>query len=258
MKPRRAGYTLVLLPEEGGKSRSLHLTSTRFRLAVVGAVLLVGLMLFLGSTWWFLALQARKGWALQATVDSLEAERATVQALAQQLDRVEMEYERLRSLFGPDAAPVAPDLWLPPTAVPGSRTVPSVSAEAQDQPTSWPLTEAGFVTQALIEGDAGDHPGVDIAIPTGSYVRAAGAGLVVRIGEDPVYGLFVVLDHGGGFESVYAHTSMVFVTRGQAVRRNEVIALTGSTGRSTAPHLHFEVLLERTPVDPLTLVEPPG
>jgi murein DD-endopeptidase MepM/ murein hydrolase activator NlpD len=249
---------VVLLPEEGGKSRSLHLTTTRFRVAVVGGVLLAGVMLFLASTWWFLAVQARKGWALQATVDSLEAERTTVQTLAEQLDRVEAEYERIRSLFGPTAAPVAPDLWLPPTRVPGSRSVPSVPLEAQDRPTSWPLTEAGFVTQALIEGDAGDHPGVDIAVPTGSYVRAAGAGRVLRIGDDPVYGLFVVLDHGGGYESVYAHASTIFVTRGQAVRRNEVIALTGSTGRSTAPHLHFEVLLDRNPVDPLTLVEPPG
>lgn len=236
----------------------MHLSNTRFRLALVGGVLLVGIMLFLASTWWFLALQARKGWVLQARVDSLELETATVQTLARELERVEAEYSRLRSLFGPATSPVAPDLWLPPTGVPGSQRVPSMPADSEDRPTSWPLTEAGFVTQALIEGDAGDHPGVDIAVPSGSYVRAAGAGRVVRIGEDPVYGFFVVLDHGGGFESVYAHTSMILVTRGQAVRRNEVIALTGSTGRSTAPHLHFEVLMDGNPVDPLTLVEPPG
>ena len=125
-------------------------------------------------------------------------------------------------------------------------------------PSSWPLTEPGFVTQALVEGGSDDHPGLDIAIGTGSYIRAAGAGQVLRIGDDPLYGLFVVLEHQEGFQTVYAHTSMILVARGQLVRRNEVIALTGSTGRSTAPHLHFEILLDGVPVDPFSMVEQPS
>jgi murein DD-endopeptidase MepM/ murein hydrolase activator NlpD len=110
----------------------------------------------------------------------------------------------------------------------------------------------------LIEGDAGDHPGLDIAIGSGSYIRAAGAGQVLRTGEDSIYGRFLVLDHGQGYQTVYAHASMILVSRGEAVRRGEVIALTGSSGQSTAPHLHFEVLLDGLPVDPMSLVEQPG
>ena len=115
------------------------------------------------------------------------------------------------------------------------------------------------MTQGLLEaeGQGGDHPGVDIAVPTDSYIRAAGAGTVVDVGEDAVYGYFVVLDHGDGYTSLYGHASLNLVTRGQRVRRNEVIALTGSTGRSTAPHLHFEILLNGEAVDPLTLVDQP-
>lgn len=125
-------------------------------------------------------------------------------------------------------------------------------------PISWPLTDPGFVTQSLLEGAEGEHPGLDIAVPSGSYIRAAGAGLVSDTGQDPVYGNFVTIDHGEGYLTLYAHASEIFVEEGRRVRRNEVIALTGNTGRSTAPHLHFEIRLNGDTVDPLTLVDPPN
>jgi murein DD-endopeptidase MepM/ murein hydrolase activator NlpD len=212
----------------------------------------------MAGSWTYLAIETGKGWALRATVDSLEAERAQIQVLAERLERAEMEYENLRLLFGPSATRVAPDLWLPPSGLPGSQRVAQDTQAPGDLPTSWPLTEEGFLTQALIEGSTVDHPGIDIAIPTGSYVRASGGGRVVRVGEDPVYGNFLVLDHGQGYQTVYAHASMILAARGQTVRQNEVIALTGSTGSSTAAHLHFEVLLDGIPLDPLSLVEAPG
>ena len=115
------------------------------------------------------------------------------------------------------------------------------------------------MTQGLLEGERRqqEHPGLDIAVATDSYIRAAGAGTVVDVGEDPVYGRFVVLDHGDGYTTLYGHASLNLVARGQRVRENEVIALSGSTGRSTAPHLHFEVLLNGEAVDPFTLVHQP-
>jgi murein DD-endopeptidase MepM/ murein hydrolase activator NlpD len=225
--------------------------------------LILGLLALFGglsmaTSWWYMAVQASRSWALQARVDSLEAERIGFLALADQMSQVEQEYERLRSLFGTPPDPVTSGLWLPPSGLPGGTRLTTDTASEEYLPTSWPLTETGRVTQALVAGGTGDHPGLDIAIGTGSYVRAAGAGRVVRTGEDPLYGLFLVLDHGDGYQTVYAHASMILVERGRDVRRNEVIALSGSTGRSTAPHLHFEVLLEGTPVDPLTMVEKPS
>ena len=120
-----------------------------------------------------------------------------------------------------------------------------------------PLTEKGFVTQGLHDGFEGEHPGLDIAVATDSYIRASGGGTVVDVGEDAVYGRFVVIDHGGQYSTLYGHASMNFVTLGQKVRERQVIALSGSTGRSTGPHLHFEVLVEGEPVDPLTVVQQP-
>ena len=114
------------------------------------------------------------------------------------------------------------------------------------------------MTQNLLEGGDGEHPGLDIAVPSQSYIRAAGAGTIEEAGTDPVYGNFVTVDHGEGYLTLYAHASEILVQAGQRVRRNEVIALTGSTGRSTAPHLHFEIRLDGETVDPLTLVDPPA
>ena len=77
------------------------------------------------------------------------------------------------------------------------------------------------------------------------------------VGEDVVYGRFVVVDHGGGIRTLYAHASSTLVQPGQEVSAREVVALSGSTGRSTAPHLHFEVIVDGLPVDPLAFVEQP-
>jgi len=254
---RSRGVTVVLVPDRGSETRSVHLSSLQARLLLLlGVLSLVGGAVLAGS-WWFLAARARQVTVLEARVDSLEAERERVVELARQLSLVEAEYDRIRSLFGYGAPGVASDLWLPPPG-PGAARARLRGQEEQSLPTSWPLTQAGIVTQPLAEGGEEDHPGLDVAVPTDSYVRAAGAGRVVRAGEDPIYGRFVVLDHGGGYETVYAHASTILVERGQSVRQNEVIALSGSTGRSTAPHLHFEILKDGVPVDPLSMVTRPG
>jgi murein DD-endopeptidase MepM/ murein hydrolase activator NlpD len=258
MKKKYSGVRIILVPEEAGDSRTLRLSGTGVRWVLFGGAGILLLVAFMIMSWWFLALEAAKGWRQQATLDSLQAERGQILALAGQLEQIEVEYDHLRSLFGSSADPVAPDLWLPPSGLPGTGRVERGELADPTVPSGWPLAEAGYVTQPLIEGDAGDHPGMDIAVATDSYIRASGAGQVLRTGVDPIYGRFVVLDHGQGYQTVYAHASMILVNRGQTVRRGEVIGLTGSSGRSTAPHLHFEVLLDGLPVDPLTLVEQPG
>ena len=258
MKRKMGGVTVMVVPEDGGESRSFRLSRNGFRATVFGGLFLAIIVGVMTVTWWFLALEAVSGWRQEALLDSLQSERGQLLAVVDQLGRVEAEYSRLRSLFGPAAEPLAPDLWLPPVGLPGTRDVAGRDLAESEVPSGWPLTEPGFVTQIQTASEGGDHPGLDIAVATDSYIRASGAGQVLRTGEDGIYGRFVVLEHGQGYQSVYAHASMVLVARGQTVRRGEVIGLTGSTGRSTAPHLHFEVLLNGLPVDPLTLVDQPG
>jgi murein DD-endopeptidase MepM/ murein hydrolase activator NlpD len=248
--------SIIVVPEDGRESRTFRISHKRLRLAVgVAAVAALAITLMAGS-WWYLAARAARVSALEAQVAQHARDRATVESFATQLAELERRYEQIRRLYGPNADQVASDLWLPPPAPRGPDGRPDPDPDGS-LPSSWPLTQRGFVTQPLVEGDGGQHPGLDIAVPTDSYIRAAGAAVVVDVGEDTIYGRFVLLDHGDGYRSLYAHASATLVELGQRVRRNEVIALSGSTGRSTAPHLHYEIILNGEPVDPLTLVRQP-
>jgi murein DD-endopeptidase MepM/ murein hydrolase activator NlpD len=123
-------------------------------------------------------------------------------------------------------------------------------------PQYWPLDDTGFLTRGQIGGTGTEaHPGIDIAVPTGSIVRAAAGGRVADAGQDPEYGWFVLLQHADGYQSMYGHLSRRLVATGDSVTPGQVIGLTGSTGRSTAPHLHFEIRRQGASLDPLTMVK---
>ncbi|MCC6311464.1 MAG: M23 family metallopeptidase [Trueperaceae bacterium] len=99
------------------------------------------------------------------------------------------------------------------------------------------------------------HGGLDIAAPSGTPVKAARSGVVTRSGWWGTYGNVVVLDHGDGSETRYAHLSAVAVRVGQALRQGDVLGAVGSTGASTGPHLHFEVRFDGRAVDPLPYLQ---
>jgi murein DD-endopeptidase MepM/ murein hydrolase activator NlpD len=124
-------------------------------------------------------------------------------------------------------------------------------------PRRWPLDEPGYITRGQIGTGAKDeaHPGLDIAIATGSLVRAAGGGTVHQLGEDPEYGFFVLLDHPDEYQTMYGHLSRIVVQPGASVAPGQVIGLSGNTGRSTAPHLHFEIRQKGVSVDPRTMIK---
>jgi len=94
------------------------------------------------------------------------------------------------------------------------------------------------------------HTGVDFSAPKGSHVEATGDGTVAWSGYERGYGQKVVINHGYGFSTLYAHLSKSLVRMGQRVRRGEVIGLVGNTGISTGPHLHYEVMRRQQRVDP--------
>ncbi len=100
------------------------------------------------------------------------------------------------------------------------------------------------------------HEGVDIAAPYGTEVVAPAGGRVIRVGWENGYGLEVSIDHGYGIETRYAHLSRTDVVVGEMVKRGDRLAWVGSTGLSVGPHLHYEVLVNGRPTDPLRYVMP--
>jgi murein DD-endopeptidase MepM/ murein hydrolase activator NlpD len=94
------------------------------------------------------------------------------------------------------------------------------------------------------------HTGVDLSVPTGTPIKAVADGVVLRASEDAVNGKVVIVDHGRGVTTAYCHNSRLLVATGEAVRAGQILSESGSTGRSTGPHLHYQLELGRRPVDP--------
>jgi murein DD-endopeptidase MepM/ murein hydrolase activator NlpD len=112
----------------------------------------------------------------------------------------------------------------------------------------WPLAERGVITSYW--GDGRNHGGIDIGVVQGTSVLAVKGGKVIAEGYRSDYGYFVTIDHGNGVQTKYAHNKSNTVSVGQTVSAGQVIALSGNTGRSTGPHLHFEVIINGDRVNP--------
>jgi murein DD-endopeptidase MepM/ murein hydrolase activator NlpD len=118
-------------------------------------------------------------------------------------------------------------------------------------PVNGPITSPfGYRTDPVLGGNR-LHAGVDIAASQGTPIKAAGDGVVVMAGWNGGYGNFTLIDHGGGLATGYGHQSRIGVSIGQHVSTGEVIGYVGSTGASTGPHLHWEVRVNGSPVDPM-------
>jgi murein DD-endopeptidase MepM/ murein hydrolase activator NlpD len=123
----------------------------------------------------------------------------------------------------------------------------------------WPangpvVSEFGMRTHPIF-GDTRMHSGIDIAAGYGAPVIAADGGEVIYVGVMSGYGNVVIIDHGGGLATTYNHLSSFAVTSGQPVTRGALIAAVGCTGYCTGPHLHFEVRVNGTAVDPMPFLQ---
>jgi len=127
-------------------------------------------------------------------------------------------------------------------------------ADTNIMPGLWPVTGplmAGFGERTdPFSGEGARHTGVDIASPTGTPVKATADGVVISAGWNGGYGRCVIIDHGNGLQTWYGHLSKIDVMEGEEIRQGETLGLVGMTGRATGPHLHYEVRIHSTPVNP--------
>lgn len=261
------GYTIVIHRDGALESRQVRLPRWAARAIVtvlgVAAVAIAAAAIFWGP----IVSAAARAPLLEHQVAQLRRENERVNQLARLLDDAEAKYAHLRGMLGVDVMPppltandsgaavdsglfVAPAIFAraPNTDTSGAALGPTI-------PSKWPLAVHAFRTRGLSTGDSSEqHSGIDLAVPVGTEVRAAGGGIVAETGTDSAYGLFVLLQHPDQYQTMYGHLSRVMVTRGDRVKEGQVIALTGSSGHSTAPHLHFEIRHRGRSVDPLTLM----
>jgi len=254
-------YTIIVQRDGALGSRTLRIPVWLLRTAAGGAITLGVLLVAAIALYGPVLRAAARVPGLQREVARLRGENAKIVELSAAVDSLEQRYAQVRRMIGADIVPdplrhsstlpVAPVVRAS-TQQPGQRYSPGAMV-----PQYWPLDDTGFLTRGQVKdtADGEVHPGVDVAVPTGSVVRAAAGGAVADAGQDPEYGWFVLLQHADGYQSMYGHLSRRLVARGDSVAPGQVIGLSGNTGRSTAPHLHFEIRRQGVSLDPLTMVK---
>ena len=247
-----AGSMIIQVQRESGlANRTIIFTQRQVRLLRL-ALYVGGALLTIGTvSWVYLAAQAARVPFLTSRVASLTKEVKqldTLQARLAEMDRRFLQVQTMMGASGPLSArdPVAA---APPPPVKVDTATPTI-------PSLWPLEVEGYVTRGSADSSdySGPHPGLDVAVPIGTPIRAAGGGTVVEVGDDAKYGKFVRLEHRDGYETLYAHASQILVKQGEKIPSGRAIALSGNSGQSTAPHLHFEVRQGGAAVDPMLLI----
>jgi len=263
MSRQRRTVTIAIHREGDPESQLYRLPAWLFKTLVVGAVVFVTLVAIAAALYTPVARLASRVPGLNRQIERLTEENTQVAQLAATLEELETRYAQVRTVLGAEIIPepvteleeetdrlvvVAPLV----ARVPG--VVPPFGPAGPSDPTYWPLDsmEFGVVTRGFgLPGSSREpHPGIDIAVPRGTPIRVVGGGAVAEAGFDAEYGLFVLVDHPNRFSTMYGHASRLLVAAGDQIDAGQVIALSGTTGRSTAPHLHFEKRLGDLLLDP--------
>lgn len=255
-----AGSMIIQVQREGGlANRTIVLSPTRVRLLrFVLSRTGMAIASVLGLVFVFFGIQAARVPLLTRRLATMELDAKRLDTLQVTLAQLSKRYEQVQTMLGASPAQRAPASAQPVAA---AAPAPSAGTDTATMtlPTRYPLDARGFVTRGVGSGQeyGATHPGLDIAVPEGTEVRAAGGGLVVEVSETPEYGKMVRLAHPQGYETRYGHLSEIRVRQGDRVPLGTVLGLSGNTGRSTAPHLHFEVRKNNAAVDPMTLIQQP-
>jgi murein DD-endopeptidase MepM/ murein hydrolase activator NlpD len=269
---RPDGYTIIVHKNGALASRQVRVSAWLARALLITAITVIVVVAVIVAAYGPILAAAAREPFLQRRVAQLTRENQRVEELAAALSQAEARYAHLRGMLGARLPAASRDtsqyasgeerLYIAPPILARApvRTADSAAEVGPSVPHRWPLSVPSFRTRGMVSGSQSEelHPGIDLAVPEGSDVRASGGGTVEAAGNDSSYGLFVLLRHPAGYETMYGHLSRLLVTRGDDVRAGQVIALSGNTGRSTAPHLHFEIRHNGRSVDPSTMVREGG
>lgn len=287
-RKKNVKWSLLVIPEPSRSAKQYHLSRRTMLLLPAAAVLAAAgslIALEARSELRLRALEGKHAEEAGALSSALAAKEKELALLKRELDRLAGEAAaakaslRLRSETPrPDAAfdrrdsgassaaaagaPVAKLSLEDAAAAAGSDRPPDETAEPAEtsfSPSAWPTDSkrlsSGFgYRKDPFTGKSALHAGVDISGEIGDPVYASGSGTVKETGEDGSRGHYIILAHGGEIESWYLHLDEIEVKQGDAVRQGEQIGRLGNTGRSTGPHLHFQVVEDGEAVNPLPYI----
>jgi len=257
-------YNVIITSNSGDFVKSYSISHSRWKLIrfliCLLAIVLLASALFYGRLY-VLALKSR---ALEVENEKLREENAKVQELEKQLYAIEELRVKISSMLGVEATPSLESAFnnvdSKISGVKNFQALPEaykkVSSEFQQYgellfdeeryvPSGVPVE--GFISQKY----GNSHKGLDFVTPIGTPVKATADGIVKNISEDRFLGLVLTISHGSKYETLYGHLKEILVKRGKIVKKGDVIALSGNSGISTGPHLHYEIRYLGEHVDPI-------
>jgi murein DD-endopeptidase MepM/ murein hydrolase activator NlpD len=249
-------FSIIIVPHDLKKTRTYRIPYGLFY-AIVGLVAagLIIMIIFVAS-YGSLLLKVREGLIYKGQIEELGKRQEQMGELRRNLAQLRGMNLQVRQMLGLGLTP-QDSLAMVRAQRNKAGESPAFRLEQASMlraiPTFWPVR--GFITNrfkaAASTGDSLFHGGVDIAVDLGTPVRAAASGYVTEAGWSESYGYYAQIDHGYGIKTLYAHNEMLVVIEGERVEQGQTIAYSGSTGKSTAPHLHFQVTQNNVLVDPL-------
>jgi murein DD-endopeptidase MepM/ murein hydrolase activator NlpD len=265
--------TLMLIPEGSEKVFSRTVSSTVFKVFIV--LISVWVIFLIGVTILYsrLSMQALRSASLQRDNQRLQQYYARVVDIENSFKKnqeltarlAEMAGVKLEDLNSPakinlDSMRTAYSAALDSDGIHDSsiaRTnLTPEQLRQQRIPGGRPLY--GWVTKSFQSDDNKDgerHPGIDFAVKEGTNVSATAAGIVISAGWDDNLGNLVVIDHENGYITMYGHNQKILVKKGDRILKGDIVALSGNTGHSTAPHLHYEIVKDNRPIDPTPFLD---
>lgn len=286
----RKSYTFLIFPGPHGKVYKIHLPVYIFHLVLALGLLGVTTMVALASSYTRMLVKVSDYNSLRADKESLKSQYRSLETVVNQTNtklgsleslatEVALTYgfgEARRSSFPRSLLVLAtqsnPTLdssyhaslyafnFLKTSRLNPSQdqTVPHFDSTTLSEltaiPSIWPVhghVTAGFGERLdPLSGEGAFHWGMDIAAPSGTIVESSADGIVLAAGPEAGYGNAILVDHGSGITTKYGHLSKIHVVVGEVIQRGQVIGTVGTTGKTTGPHLHYEVHVQETPVNP--------
>jgi len=259
----RKQFSIIIVPHDDSKMRNYRFSYALMYTFIALVVVSVASLIIFVATYGKILFAANQSHGLARENAILLERNAHVDSLRTELVRLQTMGIQIKKMLGVGlseedsvlVASLSPIVNSP--AISGDSDAAAAGRSEQQLllkaiPSVWPLK--GYVTREFFttggEKNQQFHPGMDIAAKRNTPVRTSAEGVVVTSDWDDTYGYMIVIDHGFGISTLYGHNARNLVAIGDRVTRGQTIAFVGSTGKSTAPHLHFEVRKNGVHVDP--------
>ena len=241
----KKGYSVVLTSTESGRTKYLFISKKCLKIVAATVFIVVVILGYVTINYSRVYYRALETVILKRRNAEIEREFAKLQEIKQNLERTEMHNKKIKEMLGIEETPAEVEPELDKVSQDYSRKIEMVSNNEGNIPALLPTH--GRISRSF----SLEHTGIDIAAPRFSPVVAAASGVVKTVGWDAVFGNYVIVDHNVNYSTFYGHLNSVAVRPNDRVTGGKVIGTIGSTGKSTSPHLHYEVRFRQKSVDPV-------